>query len=450
MSSQAREQVAIRLRGIHKHFLIYARPRDRLLQSLWRGRRIFFHEHKALKPIDLDIMRGETMAIVGVNGSGKSTLLQLVCGTLQPTGGVCETHGRISALLELGAGFNPEFSGRENIILNATILGLTRREIDERYDGIVAFSGLDVAVLDRPVKTYSSGMYVRLAFAVAIAVEPDILIVDEALAVGDEAFQRKCFARIRALQEKGSTILFVSHSARTVTDLCSRAILLDQGEMLLQGTPKEVMEQYHRLIFAPVEQQPLIRQAILARGEGALPLNKEGTRIPESRVAYVSAGAEIIEPQLTDDEGHPLQVLTMGQTCRFSYRVRFSGFFRDVRFSMLIKSKTGMELVGSLCRAEHKELASVEEGSEVEVTFRFVNRLCDGSYFFNCGVLSRDVEEGDIFLHRIVDAVQFQVMPLLNATETAVTPTALIDFSPEVTLTLNARPTSRDVSSSAG
>lgn len=431
-------EISVRLSGLSKRYLIYARPLDRLLQSFWRGRRSFFREHEALKPIDLEVHRGETLGIVGVNGSGKSTLLQMICGTLQPTTGTCETRGRISALLELGAGFNPEFSGRENILLNAAILGLSREEIEAKYDGIVGFSGLDPDMLERPVKTYSSGMYVRLAFAVAIAVEPDILIVDEALAVGDEAFQRKCFARIRDLQAKGATILFVSHSARTVTDLCSRAILLDQGEMILQGSPKEVMEQYHRLIFAPAEQQPAIRQAI-REGRGAND-TVEAAAAPESRVAYVPAGGEILEPKLQDEHGAPAQFLVAGKAYCFSYRVRFSESLQKLRFAMLIKTKTGQELAGAVCQ---HALKSAVPGTEVKVNFRFIARFCQGSYFMNCGVLAHH-EEGERFVHRILDAVQFQVLPPVDEAERPVIPTAIVDLSAEASLSeISALPTPR-------
>ncbi|MBY0355607.1 MAG: ABC transporter ATP-binding protein [Rickettsiales bacterium] len=426
---------AIALCDLSKCYHIYSSPRDRLLQSLFRGRRASFTEHQALKPINLTVARGETLGIVGVNGSGKSTLLQLICGTLQPTSGECVTKGRISALLELGAGFNPEFSGHENIILNATILGLSRAEIDDRYESIVSFSGLDAAMLERPVKTYSSGMYVRLAFAVAIAVDPDILIVDEALAVGDEAFQRKCFARIRALQENGATILFVSHSARTVTDLCSRAIMLDQGEMILEGAPKDVMEQYHRMIYAPIEQQGLIRDAILAKHrmgpDQPLP---SVAKLPESRISYIPSGAEIINTVLYDEKQQPTHILEVGKTYGFSFDVRFDETVSGAGFSMLIKAKTGLELAGSLCHAHHFSLKEITAGSVVNVRFSFVNRMCDGAYFINCGVVSRDVN-GERFLHRIVDAAQFQVMPILdNDPKRKTYPTAMIDLDASVIL----------------
>ncbi|MFQ5356490.1 MAG: ABC transporter ATP-binding protein, partial [Mariprofundaceae bacterium] len=194
--------LAIHVNGLSKSYRIYDRPHDRLKQTIWRGKKQFFHEFSALQNVSFDVKKGETLGIIGRNGSGKSTLLQMICGTLSPSAGDVEIHGRVSALLELGAGFNPEFTGRENIYMNASILGLTKDEVDSKYAEIIDFADIGQFV-DQPVKTYSSGMYVRLAFAVAVSVEPDILIVDEALSVGDEAFQRKCFSRIQSIQENG-------------------------------------------------------------------------------------------------------------------------------------------------------------------------------------------------------------------------------------------------------
>ena len=254
---------ALRAENLSKTYQIYRRPHHRLQQMLWRGRRRFFEEFSALSDVSFDVARGETMGIVGRNGSGKSTLLQIIAGTLTPTAGRVEVSGRVAALLELGSGFNPDFTGRENVYLNASILGLTRQEIDARYEEIVSFADIG-DFMDQPVKTYSSGMYVRLAFATAVNVSPDVLIVDEALAVGDESFQRKCFARIKSIQEGGGTILFVSHSAASVVQLCDRAMLLDRGERLLCGRPKLVVSKYQTLLNATAERQGVLRAEILA------------------------------------------------------------------------------------------------------------------------------------------------------------------------------------------
>ena len=258
--------IAIRVRDVSKHYFLYARPEDRLKQSIVpRLQRLagrtpakYYRDFAALNGVSFEVRRGETVGIIGRNGSGKSTLLQIICGTLQPSSGSVEVNGRIAALLELGAGFNAEYTGRENVYLNAAILGLARSEIDQRFEAIARFADIG-EFIDQPVKTYSSGMYVRLAFATAINVDPDILVVDEALAVGDEAFQRKCYARIEEIQAKGGTILFVSHAAQTIVQLCSRALLIDGGELLLEGRPKIVTGQYQRLMNASANHADLLK-----------------------------------------------------------------------------------------------------------------------------------------------------------------------------------------------
>ncbi len=236
--------VVIRARGLGKCYQLYERPQDRLKQFLWRGRRRYFREFWALHDVGFDVAHGEVIGIVGRNGSGKSTLLQLVCGTLSPTTGEIAVQGRVAALLELGAGFNPEFSGRENVFMSAAILGLTAAEVARRFDDIVDFSGIR-DFIDQPVKTYSSGMYVRLAFAVAISVDPDILVIDEALSVGDGEFARRSFDRIMALKEAGKTILFCSHSMYQIEAICNRAIWLKEGRIALAGPPAAVVSAYN-------------------------------------------------------------------------------------------------------------------------------------------------------------------------------------------------------------
>src|SRR5439155_24116074 len=230
------EEIAVRVSDLSKCYHIYDRPPDRLKQSVLpklqrlirKPPRQYYREFWALKDVSFEVKKGESVGIIGRNGSGKSTLLQLICGTLSPTSGSVETNGRVAALLELGAGFNPEFTGRENVYMNGAVLGLSQEEIDARFDDIAAFADIG-DFIDQPVKTYSSGMYVRLAFAVSINVDPKILVVDEALAVGDELFQRKCYSRIENIKDSGATILLVTHSATPVAQMCAQALLLDRG-----------------------------------------------------------------------------------------------------------------------------------------------------------------------------------------------------------------------------
>jgi len=238
--------VAIRANNLSKVYRIYARPRDRLLQMVAGWRRNFFTEFPALHNVSFEIMSGEAVGIIGRNGSGKSTLLQIIAGTLYPSSGTAEVRGSIAALLELGSGFNPEFSGRENVYLNGKILGLSRKEIDDRFNDIVDFSEID-DFIDRPVKTYSSGMFVRLAFSVQVFSKPEILIIDEALSVGDVFFQQKCFKYIRELQAKGTTLLFVSHDMVAVRHICTRVLLMNHGHLEFNGAPEEAVSRYYDL-----------------------------------------------------------------------------------------------------------------------------------------------------------------------------------------------------------
>lgn len=235
--------LAIAVSGVSKAYHIYERPQDRLKQMLWRGRRKFHDEFWALRDVSFEVRKGETVGIVGRNGSGKSTLLQIICGTVTPTEGTVHKNGRLSALLELGSGFNPEFTGRENVYLNGAILGLSRAEVDERFDRIAGFADIG-QFIDSPVKHYSSGMFARLAFSVAIHVDPEILIVDEILAVGDAAFQRRCLSKFYDIRESGCTILFVSHDQYQVKSVCQRAVYLDQGRQKLFGPAGRVIDAY--------------------------------------------------------------------------------------------------------------------------------------------------------------------------------------------------------------
>ncbi|TAL00902.1 MAG: ABC transporter ATP-binding protein [Rhodospirillaceae bacterium] len=245
MSSDAKSpDIAIRVRDLSKVYLNYQNPRDRLLQSLLRHRRTFYREFWALRDISLEVERGEVVGILGRNGAGKSTLLQAICGTVTATSGTVEVFGRVAALLELGAGFNPEFSGRENVLVSATIMGMSPAEAAQRFDAIVAFAEL-ADFIDQPVKTYSSGMYVRLAFAVAVHVDPEILIVDEALSVGDLAFRNKCLDKIHEMVARGITVLFVTHDISTLQLLCNRVVWLDHGRVRMMGDPIKVSQDYY-------------------------------------------------------------------------------------------------------------------------------------------------------------------------------------------------------------
>lgn len=423
----------LKLTDVGKCYAIFHRPADRLKQLLARGRRRYFSERWAVHGVNLEIFPGETVAIVGRNGSGKSTLLHMIAGTLAPTTGTIERAGSISALLELGSGFNPEFTGRENAFLAGAIQGFSDAEMATRIPGIEEFAGIG-AYFDEPVRTYSSGMFARLAFAVAISVDPDILVVDEILSVGDERFQRKCFGRISELKAKGTTVLFVSHSAHSVLELCDRAILMDTGERLLFDTPKRVIESYHKLIFCQPGQELDIRQRITSGDHHAdLPMSDnvasarrvvrdtnsnpmfDPNLLPESSQAYPCEGAIISDPSILDENENKVNILVMGSEYIFTYRVRFTRDVHCVRFGMMIKPPNGMELTGLRSHKTGDGIPYIAEGTELQIRFRFNNILMPGQYFLNAGV-NAICEGQPKFLHRIIDIATFRVRPE-NVTE---------------------------------
>ena len=441
---------AIRVQKLSKCYEIYHQPRDRLKQFIFpkfqqiigKSPRQYFHEFWALRNITFDVKRGETVGIVGHNGSGKSTLLQIICGTMALTTGSVETNGRIAALLELGSGFNPEFTGSENVYMNAAILGLTQEEIHERFDSIVNFADIG-EFIEQPVKTYSSGMMMRLAFAVAINVDPQILIVDEALSVGDELFQRKCYSRIEAIRDKGATILFVSHSGGAIVELCDRAILLDMGEMLAIGHPKKIIGKYQKLLYSPKEKQAEVREEILKNFrldfeekkaiEKQLNVsNKSSERSseiqeiydpslkPQSTIAYESLGAYINFPEILTPKGDKINSLNRGRRYRYRYRVKFERNTSNVRFGMLIKTVSGLELGGYVSAPNPgKGIAFVNQGEIFEVEFEFFCCLNPGDYYLNAGVTGI-INGEETFLHRILDFHMFRVFPIQDNKATAI------------------------------
>lgn len=400
----------------------------------------YYREFWALKNVSFEIKKGETVGIIGRNGSGKSTLLQIICGTLYPTSGSIQTNGRVAALLELGTGFNPEFTGRENVHMNASVLGLSNQEIDARFDAIADFADIG-NFIEQPVKTYSSGMIVRLAFSVAINVDPDILVIDEALSVGDEFFQRKCFSKIETLKNKGVTILFVSHSGSTIVELCNHAILMDDGERLLTGVPKQVVGRYQRLLYAPNHKRAAMREqlrdalvdkeqqsdrvisasdkvedaATKLREHNELQESHDANLKPQSTIAYEAQGARIESPQLVSLDGQLVNNLVRGKIYRYTYTVHFEQAANNVRFGMLIKTVHGVELGGAISAPDiANSIPLVSRGSIINVAFEFKCALNTGTYFLNAGVIA--LQNGvEIHLHRLLDIAIFRVLPNAGA-----------------------------------
>lgn len=382
------DSAVIQVRNVWKSFAIYEKPIDRLKQMLfWRFGKRYFTEFHALKDISFEVRRGECVGIVGRNGAGKSTLLQIITGTLQPTAGTVTVHGRVAALLELGSGFNPEFTGRENVYMNASILGLSKEEIDAKYQAILDFADIG-DFIDQPVKTYSSGMMVRLAFAVVAHVDADILIVDEALAVGDAFFQQKCMRFIRKFREE-HTILFVSHDTASVVNLCDRAILLSRGELVNQGVAREITDQYLQLLYA--EQQDTEGTAF-DLGEK----NAPETEFRDQRQDFINAsnlrndlqimkfqpgsesfgdnGAEIISVRLTDSDGRPLAWCVGGEVVQLEIKCRANKELFCPIIGYYVRDYLGQELFGdNTCITTQQEGPfSVAAGECYMAVFRFL------------------------------------------------------------------------------
>jgi lipopolysaccharide transport system ATP-binding protein len=438
-------ELAIEAAGLSKVYPVYARPQDRLKQMLWRGRRRFYREFPAVRGVDLEIARGETVGLVGRNGSGKSTLLRMICGTLTRTSGHLEVHGRVAPILAIGTGFNTDFTGRENVLTNAAILGMSDVEIRSRLESIAAFADIG-PFFDQPVKTFSAGMYSRLAFAVAIHCDPEILVVDEILAVGDEAFNRKCFSRIEQLKRSGCTVLFASHSPNLIVELCDRALLMEAGERLLTSDPKTVICRYHRLLYAGPNEAPPIREEIrrLDRGEAGEPRVLSSTAPspatrptpataaaiedhgrfdpklqPESTIEYESKGARILNARILDPAGQRVNVLRAGRRYIYAYDVEFLQDAFAVRFGMMLKLPTGFELGGQASHPPRKGIEHLEAGTVAQVRFPFETHLSPGVYFLNAGVLG--LHHGVVeYLHRVLDAEIFRIEPEAVARTTGV------------------------------
>ncbi len=382
MSCEKSCEPVIAADSVSKVFRIYEKPHHRLLQGFWRGRKRYYRDFHALKRVSLTITTGETVGVVGRNGSGKSTLLQIICGTLLPTEGGVETKGRIAALLELGAGFNPEFSGRDNVYLNASIMGLGRAEIDACFEGIERFAEIG-EFIDQPVKTYSSGMFVRLAFSVAIHLDPQILIIDEALSVGDARFQAKCLNRIKEMKESGKTILFVSHDISSVRALCDRVLWLDQGEVRMIGDVFSVTAQYTQFLFEDVVESEIPQnegEAIAAdKALSMQPINRWGSCPGLIQSAEVCGKDGVRSDMFSNRERiHIVIIVNIPED--------IDGRYLGLAFS--IKNTRGNDLIVSSTWDEGVTFEG-REGRRVKVEFAFENCLNNGKYILVAAVEDR-------------------------------------------------------------
>jgi len=381
----------LRVENVAKQYRTYARPGDRLKESLTRGRMRRHKEFWALQEVSFEIGQGVTVGIVGPNGCGKSTLLQIISGTLEPTHGSVWHHGRIAALLELGAGFDPEFTGVENIYMNASLLGLTRRATDALFPQIERFAEIGQFIY-QPVKTYSSGMYVRLAFAIASSVEPDILVIDEALAVGDAVFQHRCLRRIKDLQESGTTVLFVSHDLGAVRALCSRAILLNDGRIAADGRPVDVLNHYQKIIMA--RERAFLADSAAAAGEPATP-DDESSEPLSYTYRHGDGSAEILAADLADVAQRRVETVETGEPLTMRILARINTDLDDPIVGFLIRNRHGISAYGTNTKEQQIDFGAVRRGDLLEVIFSFNCWLGIDDYSITCAIHNRNGEAFD-------------------------------------------------------
>ena len=423
--------IAIRATRLSKCYHIYNTPHDRLkqfvvprLQQLVRRTpKQYFHEFWALNDVSFEIKKGETVGIIGRNGSGKSTLLQLLCGTLTPSGGQVEINGRIAALLELGSGFNPEFTGRENVYMNAAILGLSNEEVMERFDDIAAFADIG-EFIEQPVKTYSSGMFVRLAFAVNILSNPDVMIVDEALAVGDMNFQAKCMTALSRIQERGATVLFVSHDVGALKSLCSRGIYLEHGKMMRIGSAAEVAEHYVRVMREEMSADNTLSQSVINlestkdnASEKIVSMNMNATEFKvsaefEKRAAafrYGEGGAKITFVEMLNEQLEAINYVEFDQTVFI--KIYFETTVNaQISCNYYVADDKKNLILGADSQLAGMSLISIVEGSRYVVTYKTRLPLQEGYHSIQVQItvpLVRDLSA--TFLDVIDDAVVFNV-----------------------------------------
>ena len=391
---QEAQAPAIEVKDVVKIYKLYNKPRDRVKEAFGFVKKQQTKLHYALNGVSLKIAKGETVGIIGTNGSGKSTILKIITGVLNPTSGEVHVDGRISALLELGAGFNMEYNGIENVYLNGTMMGFSEKEIEEKLPSILEFADIGDYVY-QPVKTYSSGMFVRLAFAVAINIEPEILIVDEALSVGDVFFQAKCYRKFEEFKEQGKTIVFVSHDLSSISKYCDRVFLLNQGNLLGEGKPKEMIDAYKRVLVGQYEDA----------GEEKAEAEAENP----SALEYGNGQAQILEYYMTDDRGVRTCAIIKGSEFTIHMKVKFTEKIPAPIFAFSIKNVLGVEITGTNTMIEKAFLEGVEPGQVKEITFTQKMSLQGGEYLLSLGVTGYRGDAFEVY-HRLYDILNISVV----------------------------------------
>ena len=420
-------EVAISVNNVSKMYKLYDNPMDRLKESLGLSRKKKYKEHYALNDVSFQVHKGETVGIIGTNGSGKSTILKIITGVLNPTQGQVVVDGRISALLELGAGFNGEYSGIENVYLNGTMIGFSREEIDAKLQDILDFADIGDFV-NQPVKTYSSGMFVRLAFAVAINIEPEILIVDEALSVGDVFFQAKCYRKFEEFKEMGKTILFVSHDLSSIGKYCDRVVLLNKGKKLAEGDAKEMVNLYRRVLVNQYEEpEEAAKDAVVEPDDPVTEGEKETVKKPgvvrreegdqmKSKLnlnpevlEYGSKLAEIEDFAIRDDSGMITNVIEKGQEFSVDMKIRFQEDISEPIFAFTLKDLKGTEITGTNTMYENTPMKPQKKGDVRYVMFTQKMPLEAGEYMLCLGCTGYHQGEFTVF-HRLYDVCNLTVI----------------------------------------
>ena len=415
--------IALRVEGVSKLYRIYDRPGHRLSEMMTRGYWKRHREFWALRNIAFEIEAGTTTGIIGPNGSGKSTLLQIITGTLEPTHGDVWHEGRVAALLELGAGFNPEFTGIENVFMNAALMGFSRKQTENLLPEIERFAEIGPFIY-QPVKTYSSGMYVRLAFSISVAAAPNILIIDEALAVGDAVFQHRCMRRLKQMQESGVTIFFVSHDPGAVRALCSRAILLNAGEIVADGKPQDVLSRYQKLIMAreqAYEEAAQINEKTDADQEWVLQEEKFAPLNYTFR--HGDGSAQILRVEMLDASSRRIEIVETGEPVVVRVWVRFKTDVEAPVCGFLIRNRHGIHLYGTNTELQKLDLGAMRGGEIIEVTFAFDCSLAPDSYSIAVAAhspdaISFDWLDGALFF-QVISADQMEGVANLNARVTS-------------------------------
>jgi teichoic acid transport system ATP-binding protein len=432
---------ALSINNVTKIYKLYERPIDRLKEAMSLTHKNYHRDFYALNGISFDVEKGQTVGIIGTNGSGKSTILKIITGVLTPTTGDVQVNGVISALLELGAGFNMDYTGIENIYMNGTMMGFSRKEMDKKLKDILDFADIGDFVY-QPVKTYSSGMFVRLAFALAINVEPEILIVDEALSVGDVFFQAKCYRRMEEIRKNGTTILMVTHDMGAIIKYCDRVVVLNKGNFIAEGEPGKMVDLYKKILANQMDDLEKELEAVDSRlyndfsGDQALAersraaggMMKDKLTINPNRTEYGDKRAEIIDFGLLDERGNITNLLLKGERFTIKERIHFQGEIEAPIFTYTIKDKRGADLTGTNTMFEASDVKSVKKGDEYVVEFTQKMTLQGGEYLLSMSCTGFENGEHVVY-HRLYDIVNITVISNKNTV-------GVYDMESDVSLTL--------------